>query len=246
MADNQKSLWEPESDIFTDYEGTISEATFKFNEFGGQFSITLSEIDGRDAPTWENYKLPPGWESNDGGETIERVSGDKKGFVKSSQYSKFLQAVAACEGTMDALGDDAPVNANAWLGCRFYFEVTEAGKGKPYKFEKDGEEMKGVSKDKNYPTAFLGKESPTPSSNGSSGSLPSNGNGKVDSLSVLTDIHNPVLESQIADLAKELPHGEWFKQSYALLSENEIQPAQVPDLVAAMGGRQLYESLGGK
>ena len=67
MASEQKSLWELEPDIFTDYEGTISEATFKFNEFGGQFSITVDEIDGRDAPTWENYKLPPGWESNDGG-----------------------------------------------------------------------------------------------------------------------------------------------------------------------------------
>ena len=75
---DQKSLWELESDIFTDYEGTITEATFKFNEFGGQFSITLDEIDGRNGqPTWENYKLPPGWESNDGGETIERVAGDK-------------------------------------------------------------------------------------------------------------------------------------------------------------------------
>lgn len=236
----QKSLWELEPDIFTDYEGTITEATFKFNEFGGQFSITLDEIDGRDAPTWENYKLPPGWESNDGGETIERVAGDKKGIVKSSQYGKFLASVAGCDGALEALGDTAPINANAWLGCRFRFEVTEAGKGKPYKFEKDGVTMEGVSKDKNYPTAFLGKDA-TPTVNSAS-----NGNGKVDSLSVLTDIHNPVLEAKIQDLAKTLPHGEWFKQSYALLSEAEIQPAQVPDLVAAMGGRGLYESLGGK
>lgn len=239
---DQKSLWDLESDIFTDYEGTITEATFKFNEFGGQFSITLDEIDGRDAPTWENYKLPPGWESNDGGETIERVAGDKKGFVKSSQYGKFLAAVAGCEGALEALGEDAPVRADAWIGARFYFEVTEAGKGKPYKFEKDGEKMEGVSKDKNYPTAFLGKDTP---SNGKM-NTPSNGNGKVDALSVLTDIPNPVVQSQIQDLAKSLPHGEWFKQSYAILQEAEIHPAQYPDLVAAMGGRQLYESLGGK
>lgn len=242
MAD--KSLWDLESDIFTDYEGTISEATFKFNEFGGQFSITLSEIDGRDAPTWENYKLPPGWESNDGGETIERVAGDGKGIVKSSQYGRFLAAVAALEGVRDAVGDTAPVDANAWIGCRFYFEVTEAGKGKPYKFEKDGVTMEGVSKDKNYPTVFVGKDSAVGSGTTQPGTT--NGNGKVDSLSVLTDIRNPLVESQIADLAKTLPHGDWFKQSYALLTTNDIQPAQVPDLVAAMGGRGLYESLGGK
>jgi hypothetical protein len=241
MGNEQKSLWDLESDIFTDYEGTISEATFKFNEFGGQFSITLDEIDGRDAPTWENYKLPPGWESNDGGETIERVAGDKKGIVKSSQYGKFLGSVAGLEGALEALGEDAPVNANAWIGCRFRFEVTELGKGKAYKFEKDGEKMEGVSKDKNYPTAFLGKDSQTTNANSAS-----NGNGKVDSLSVLTDIHNPVVESKIAELASTLPHGEWFKESYALLTSNDIQPSQVPDLVAAMGGRGLYESLGGK
>lgn len=241
---DQKSLWDLESDIFTDYEGTITEATFKFNEFGGQFSITLDEIDGRDAPTWENYKLPPGWESNDGGETIERIAGDKKGIVKSSQYGRFLAAVAGCEGALDALGEDAPVNSSRWVGCRFYFEVTEAGKGKPYKFEKDGVTMEGVSKDKNYPTKYLGKDPAQTVNNATS----SNGNGqvKVDSLSVLTDIPNPVVQSQIVDLAKTLPHGEWFKQSYAILQEADIQPAQYPDLVAAMGGRGLYESLGGK
>lgn len=245
MADNQKSLWDLESDIFTDYEGTITEASFKFNEFGGQFSITLDEIDGRDAPTWENYKLPPGWESNDGGETIERVAGDKKGIVKSSQYGRFLAAAGGLDGVRDAVGDDAPVNATAWMGCRFHFEVTDAGKGKPYKFEKDGETLEGVSKDKNYPVEFLGKDQANTSSTPGSGSS-SNGNGKVDSLSVLTDIHNPVVEAQIQELATTLPHGEWFKASYSLLTDNDILPAQVPDLVAAMGGRQLYESLGGK
>lgn len=241
MGSDQKSLWELEPDIFTDYEGTISEATFKFNEFGGQFSITVDEIDGREAPTWENYKLPPGWESNDGGETITRVAGDNKGFVKSSQYAKFLAAVMECgNGVKDALGEDAPINANKWIGCRFRFEVTEAGKGKPYKFEKDGEKMEGVSKDKNYPVEFLGKDSV-------SGQASTNGHKTaVDSLSVLTSLNNPVIESQIQDLAKKLPHKEWFGQSYALLGENGVTPASHPDLITAMGGSGLYESLGGK
>lgn len=245
MTDNQKSLWTLESDIFTDYEGTISEATFKFNEFGGQFSITLDEIDGRDAPTWENYKLPPGWESNDGGETIERVAGDGKGITKGSQYGRFLAAVAALPGALEALGDDAPVNASRWIGCRFGFEVTEAGKGKPYKFtdEKDGQVKEGVSKDKNYPTAFLGKDSASvqDSTNGSGST-----NGKVDSLSVLTTLNNPVVESQIQDLAKTLTHKEWFAKSYALVTEAGGSPTTHGDLISAMGDRGLYESLGGK
>ena len=226
------------SDIFTDYEGTITEATFQYNEFGGQMKFTIDEIDGRDAPTFEFYKLPTGWESNDGGETIERIDGDekKRKISKGSQWGKFLDHINAIDE--DVLTAEAQFNANEWIGTRWHWEVTKMGEGRAYKFEKDGEKMEGVSKDKNYPTAFLGKDSPAPAT--------TNGNGKVDSLSVLTDIHNPVVESQIADLAAKLPHGEWFKQSYALLQENEIQPQQVPDLVAAMGGRGLYESLGGK
>lgn len=242
MTDNQKSLWALESDIFTDYEGTISEATFKFNEFGGQFSITLDEIDGRDAPTWENYKLPPGWESNDGGETIERVSGDGKGITKGSQYGRFLAAVSQLDGALEALGEDAPVNASKWIGCRFHFEVTEAGKGKPYNFTNEaGEKQSGVSKDKNYPVKFLGKDAATIATASST-----NGSGKVDSLSVLTSLNNPVVESQIADLAKTLTHKEWFAKSYALVTEAGGSPTTHGDLISAMGDRGLYESLGGK
>ena len=239
MTSEQKSLWELEPDIFTDYEGTISEATFKFNEFGGQFSITVDEIDGRDAPTWENYKLPPGWESNDGGETIQRIAGDGKGIVKSSQYGKLLAAVQSCDGALAALGEDAPVNANRWIGCRFRFEVTEAGKGKPYKFEKDGEKMEGVSKDKNYPVEFLGKDS-------GNASAPTNGAGKVDNLSVLTSLNNPVVEAKIQELAKTLPFKDWFREGYTLLTENGVTSSTHPDLITAMGTPGLYQSLGGK
>ena len=240
MGNEQKSLWEPESDVFTDYEGTVTEATFKFNEYGGQFSLTFDEIDGRDAPTWENYKLPPGWESNDGGETIERVAGDKKGFVKTSQMSKLLQAAAACEGALEALGEDAPVNANRWVGTRWRMEVTEAGKGKAYKFTNDaGEVVEGTSKDKNYPVEFMGKDA-------GNASAPTNGSGKVDNLSVLTSLNNPVVESQIADLAKSLPYKEWFKEGYGVLAAAGVTPASHPDLITAMGTPGLYESLGGK
>jgi hypothetical protein len=245
MADNQKSLWELESDIFTDYEGTITEATFKFGEFGGQFSITLDEIDGRNgSPTWENYRLPPGWESNDGGETIERVSGDGKGITKGSQYGRFLAAVAGCEGAMDALGLEAPVNASAWIGSRFHFEVTEAGKGKPYDFTNEaGEKVKGVGKDKNYPTVFVGKDSASVQAS-TSGS--ENGNGKVDSLSVLFTLNDPVAQEKIKELAKELSHKDWFPAAYKVVTEAGGSPTSHGDLITAMGSRGLYESLGGK
>lgn len=244
MAD--KSLWDLASDVFTDYEGTITEAGFQFSDKGNQIKFVFDEIDGRQDPQFEYYSLPPGWETPDGGETIQRVAGDDKGIVKSSQWGKFLAAAGACEGARDALGENAPVDATAWIGTRWSMEITAAGKGKAYSFNdrETGEKVEGVSKDKNYPVEFLGKEMPGTSQ--SSAANGQNGNGKVDNLSVLTDIHNPVVEAKIAELAATLPHNEWFRQGFDLLKEAGVTGQSHPDLVAAMGGRGLYESLGGK
>lgn len=235
-----KSLWDLESDIFTDYEGTIVDASFYVGDDFIKANFTIDEIDGREKPTYESFTLPPGWETLDGGETIVRISGDGKGIVKSSQWGRLLTSVAACEGAREALGENAPTDMRPWIGTRWHWEVTELGKGKPYKFtNKDGEKVEGVSKDKNYPTEFLGKDS-------APGQAASNGNGKVDALSVLTSLPDPVLQSRIADLAKTASHGEWFGASYKMISEAGLDPNQYPDLVAALGGKGLYEQLGGK
>lgn len=239
-----KNLWELESDIFTNYEGTIVEAQFKFNEYGGQAAFTV-EVDGRDPdkPTWENFNLPPGWESNDGGETIERTDGAEKGITKGSQWGRFLQAVAGCEGAREEVGDDAPVNALAWVGTKWRWEVTEAGKGRAYKLtDKDtGEKKEGVTKDKNYPVEFLGKEfsaDTTPADR--------NGSGAVDSLSVLTDLRDPLLQQEIVEAATKMGYSEWFQYSYQVIQKSGVPMNELADLLAAMGQPKLYESLGGK
>lgn len=231
--------WLGSSDIFTDYEGTIVEASFQTNEYGTQMKLVFDEIDGREDPVIEYYKVPDSYESNDGGDTIERVDGKDKAMSKNSKWMRFVMKAAACgNGVREALGEDAPLDSKAWVGARFRMEAEE---GKPYKVkDRDtGETKEGVSKDINFPVAFLGKDevANTPTSNG---------NGKVDSLSVLTDLHNPVVEAQIADLAKGLPYTEWFQKSYALFGTNGIQTSDIPDLINAMAGRRLYESLGGK
>lgn len=230
------------ADIFTDYDGTITEATFQYNEMGGQMKFTIDEIDGRQEPTFEFYKLPSGWESNDGGETIERIDGDekKRKISKGSQWGKFLAHINDIEE--DVLTAEAQFRADEWIGTRWHFEVTPMGVGKPYKFEKDGEKMEGVSKDKNYPTAFLGKDDTASTSSPAS----TNGNGQVDSLSVLFTLNDPIAQSRIQDLAKELGHKEWFKASYDIATAAGASPSTHGDLIAAMGDRGLYESLGGK
>lgn len=234
-----KDYWSLESDIFTDYEGTITEASFQFSDKGNQIKFVLDEIDGRTDPVFEYYSLPPGWESADGGETIQRIAGDEKGIVKSSQWGKFLAAAGGCNGARDALGDDAPINALAWIGTRWKMEAVA---GKPYKFKdrETGEMVEGVSKDKNYPTEFLGKD------NSVTTSSPANGSGNVDNLSVLFTLNDPIAQEKVKDLATKLDHGSWFKESFAVVSAAGATSASHPDLIAAMGGRGLYEALGGK
>lgn len=231
--------WAGSSDIFTDYDGTITEATFKTNEYGTQMVLVFDEIDGREKPVIEYYKLPDSYESHDGGETVERVDGKDKAMSKRSKWMQFVMAAANCGGNVrEELGDDAPLNATRWIGTRWHMDVVE---GQPYNItDRDtGEKKKGVSKDYNLPSAFLGKDSAAATS------TPSNGNGQVN-LSVLTDLHNPVVESQIQDLAKGLPHADWFRASYALFGSNSLDPNAYPDLINAMSGKELYESLGGK
>lgn len=247
MASEQKSLWALESDVFSDYEGTITEASFQFSEKGNQIKFVFDEIDGKQDPQFEYYALPPGWESLDGGETITRISDDGKGITKRSQWGRFLAAVMDCgNDAKEAVGETAPVDARQWIGTRWHMDITEAGKGKPYEFpdrDDPNKIVKGVSKDKNYPVTFLGKDSASVQDS-TSGSA--NGNGKVDSLSVLTSLNNPVVEAQIQELAKTLTHKEWFAKSYALVTEAGGSPTTHGDLISAMGDRALYESLGGK
>lgn len=240
MANEDKvDLWAGSSDIFTDYEGTITEATFRASEFGTQMVLVFDEIDGRDKPVVEYYRIPDSYESQDGGETVTRVDGANKAMSKSCKWMRFVAAAAGCKGAREALGDDAPTNANRWIGSRWHMEAEE---GQPYnvKDRATGEMKKGVSKDWNLPTEFLGMEKGV-ARNGSG-----NGNGKIADLSVLADLNNDVLASQISDWAKTQGYAEWFGGSYKAIVAAGVDVNSVPDLITAMSGKDLYVKLGGR
>lgn len=236
MTENK--LWAGASDIFTDYEGTIVEAKFENGQFGYQMKLTFDEIDGREDPVFEYYSIPDSWESPDGGETIVRVDGKdphQNPLKKSNAWQRFVMAAAKLNGVYEAVGEDAPLNAPSWIGCRFRMEAVP---GKSYKDRDTGEQK--VAKDKNYPVEFLGKDSGTVAS--TTGAT----NGKVDSLSVLHDLSDPVAQAKIQELAKTLPYPAWFQASFKVINETEQPVEELHDLIAAMGQRALYESLGGK
>lgn len=234
--------WAGSSDIFTDYDGTITDASFQTNEYGTQMKLTFDEIDGREEPVFEYYKVPDSYESNDGGVTIERIDGKDKAMSKNSKWMRFVMKAGSLGNAREELGDDAPLNASAWIGTRWHME---AEPGKPYSVtdRETGQKKEGVSKDINFPTAYLGKD--TAVSTQSSGGT--NGQAGTNSLSVLTDLSDPVLQSNINDWAKTLPYNDWFKQSYEAIQAAGIPANQLSDLITAMSRPEgLYASLGGK
>lgn len=233
----QSKLWEGSSDIFTDYEGTIVDAKFENGQFGYQMKLTFDEIDGREDPVFEYYSIPDSWESPDGGDTITRVDGKdphSNPLKKSNAWQRFVMAAARLNGVFEAVGEEAPLNAPSWIGCRFRMEAVA---GKSYKDRETGEQR--VAKDKNYPVAFLGKDAEATGAASTS-------NGKADALSVLHDLSDPVAQAKIQELAKTLPYPAWFQQSYVVINESGQPMSELSDLITAMGQRQLYESLGGK
>lgn len=233
-------LWEGASDIFTDYEGTIVDASFDVGEYGTQMKLTFDEIDGREDGVFEYYSIPDSWETNDGGQTIERLDGkdpEVAPLKKGNAWMRFvIAAYSASNGqVIDDVGDDAPLRAGAWIGTRWRMEAVE---GREYK-DRDTKEKK-KAKDKNFPVEYMGKDS------GTAASGTGDTNGKVDNLSVLTDLHNPVLENGIADSAKTLDYNSWFATSYAAIQAAGVDKSQLADLLTAMGTRELYENLGGR
>lgn len=240
MTENK--LWAGASDIFTDYEGTVTDAKFENGQFGYQMKLTFDEIDGREDPVFEYYSIPDSWESTDGGETISRVDGKdahQNPLKKSNAWQRFVMAAAKLNGVYEAVGDDAPLTASAWIGCRFRMEAVP---GKSYKDRDTGEAK--VAKDKNYPVEFLGKDSSTTTNSGQPAS--GNGTGSVNSLSVLHDLSDPVAQAKIQELAKSLPYPAWFQASFKVINATGQPVEELSDLIAAMGQRALYEGLGGK
>ena len=239
MTETQNKLWAGASDIFTDYEGTITDAKFENGQFGYQMKLTFDEIDGREDPVFEYYSIPESWESPDGGDSIVRVDGKdphQNPLKKSNAWQRFVMAAAKLNGVYEAVGEEAPLNAPAWIGCRFRMEAVP---GKSYK-DRDTGEMK-IAKDKNYPVEFLGKDSGVSASAAST-----NGKSSVDSLSVLHDLSDPVAQSKIQELAKTLPYPAWFQQSHQVIVATGQPMSELSDLITAMGQRALYEGLGGK
>lgn len=173
--------WGTESGLLTNYEGTVIDAFFgkdpDYNPDTRMLFLKMSTDSPEKPEHEERYNLPPGWETWDGGQTVEnRERGDSARFNANSAIGKLMTAIAKedCAAGLDVLKErGSQREAGVWIGTRWFFEETKT----PYKFKARADGPKGKKGDwiegetvKNYPTRFLGTTEITGDTPGTPGS----------------------------------------------------------------------------
>lgn len=160
--------WQTETGLFSDYEGTVTDAWFQTDPNVGdgnifQLYLNMGDID---LPTpdgkgeWiERFSVGPDWRSMDGGKTVQHPT--KKMFNKNSQMGRLVDRMVEI-GAVDGLG--SPTEGASFVGLRFHMEgVTTSGT-----FKQGANKGEKWESTRNFPTKFLGKGEATvkASSNG--------------------------------------------------------------------------------
>lgn len=201
-----KDPWQPESGNLTNYEGTVIDAHFGSDPQYNPNTRFLQLKMATDAPEKpeheERYNLPPGWETWDGGKTVEhesKVVG--KTFNMNSQVGQLVtKLLQNAPEAVDVLRSRGKMNeASPWIGLRFFMEET----AKPYSFKNDkGEQVEGVST-KNHPTKFLGVSDDVAAPQ----TLPGAVAPPVAAPELISAADRVVLKA----MAKTQEHGEWVE-----------------------------------
>lgn len=221
---DEKDPWEPESDLFSDYAGEVTDAWFavdpNLNDSPTFLFLKMKTDSERMPEVTERYNCGPDWKSYDGGVTA--VHPTRTTFSERSQGGKLLAAVAETGAAPTMRGRGSPATAETWVGTRWYMEAVRT----PYKL-RDGQE--GVST-RNYPKQFLGTAEDGEVITPIERPFPDEG----------TVVDSPIMRI-ISDLAKDLPHKEWVDKVLdvdGVLADNELV-RRLPDTTDT----GLYETL---
>lgn len=152
-----------DSGLKDDYDGTITTAEFEQSERGNwQLRLVVSADDGEEVPyLYSVGGKDKGWQSFDGGETIQSPSA-KSRFHVNSAMQKLIDRVMAIPEASEVLRERSattfdhrgPFHAALWLGLRFHWDVVTEKQNRPKEGTDEWEERDvQVSR----PTRFLGE-----------------------------------------------------------------------------------------
>lgn len=237
---SEKSPWDTDSAIFTDYEGQVVDAFFAPGQQGGNWQLNLKmQTDSPDYPEWvERYSVGGDWVSGDAGETVQHRSASR--FKSNSGYGEFIKAArnVICAGVDEdkqaeyltqIIGDD-PRKAKIWVGCKFAMEASVT----KFKNRQTGEE---VEFSKNLPTKFFGKEEVAGSGNGSTPAPTQTATG--------TSILSAGNQALAKMYASQLDHGAWMDKMVEILANEDLigKPEGDTFLVDISDPSKLYSQL---
>ena len=141
MSNEEVSLdeaWETETGLLDEYQGTVTRAWFatdaRYNDGNTvMLHLEIATNDQEFPEVTEKFPCGSGWDSRDGGETIEHEAGKQK-FNKNSIYGKIVDRVTKPDGVLhDAFttikGRGRPTKAGIWEGLTFQFKREEFNYG---------------------------------------------------------------------------------------------------------------------
>lgn len=160
--------YKPGTGLKDDFIGAITDAVFAPDPQTGNCKAILMTVDeaGEEYPV--NYWLGSGWDTYDGGATVQHPGGDRQLFSNQSQYSDFM--VHAMEaGAKDVMYDRlraglGPRVAANWLGMKFQWDSLQRptrrpkvdAEGQPVADENGRQVWENTTTARLLPTKFMG------------------------------------------------------------------------------------------
>lgn len=124
------NIFEPDTGLKEDYDGTIVDASFvQGDNLGWSLQLTILADDGDEITPKFSLGAKSGFTSYDGGETVQGPSPTTK-LKESTSFYKFMNQCAKAgaaedmKNRSDTLYDErGPLHAKFWVGFRFHFDV---------------------------------------------------------------------------------------------------------------------------
>jgi hypothetical protein len=135
--------YKPGSGLKSDFDGWIKDGVFTSEQYGTVLILMTDTDDGEEYPV--RYAVGSGWDTFDGGETVQHPAGARQLFAASSGYSDFM-VFAMDNGAKDVLylrvkDGLGPRHAGNYNGLGFHWDMVERPTRRP-KLDEEGQRMK--------------------------------------------------------------------------------------------------------
>lgn len=193
-GENEFDPWATDSGLYSNYDGTVVDAWFAYNERSGNYDLNLKFLteDEEHPEVEEKYGCGADWKSVDNGDTVEKNGVSRGKFNMNSGYGKLIDRVR--DLVKDELREwGSPTQAFIWVGTKWHMVPIDSS----FTNRQTNEQVKMF---KNYPSHYYGRGETTPG-------------GSPGTLAPIA----PELIEKLAMAAKNAPsYAEWVNEVFTL------------------------------